>query len=84
MPETTQAVNNLCINVRKFRVCDTTPVKVDRRQFESIVGNLLKQKPATRDQEKTGTRKHSGKIIQPKTGSAQDRQPASDTSTAKS
>ena len=29
-------------------------MNVDRKQFESIVGNLLRQKPATRDQQKTG------------------------------
>jgi hypothetical protein len=36
---------------------------VEREKFESIVSNLLKQKPATRDQQKTGSRKTSGKII---------------------
>jgi hypothetical protein len=38
-------------------------VKVDRGQFESIVGSLLRQKPATREQQKTGSRKTSGSII---------------------
>lgn len=76
-------VDNLCITVHKFWMCDTTRVKVDRRQFESIVGNLLRQKPATRDQEKTGTRKTSGKIIPPRTAPGPDSQPASDTATAK-
>ncbi len=84
MPQSVQAVNNLCINMWKLFMCDTTSVKVDRRQFESIVDNLLKQKPATRDQEKTGSRKHSGTIIPPRTAPSQDSQPTSDTARAKS
>jgi hypothetical protein len=37
---------------------------VDRAHFESIVANLLKQKPATRKQQRTGKKK-TGKIIPP-------------------
>jgi hypothetical protein len=39
---------------------------VNRAQFESIVGNLLNQKPSTRKEQRTGTKKVK-RIIPPKT-----------------
>jgi hypothetical protein len=56
-------------------------MKVERRQFEPIVGNLLQQKPATRDQQKTVTRKHSGKIVPRKPEQDQPHPQGSGTST---
>lgn len=41
-------------------------MKVDRSQFEAIIENLLGQKPVSRENQKTGTRKSSGTIIAPK------------------
>lgn len=64
----------VCVEKRvqrgNYLICDNGRMKVDRNQFESIVGNLLKQKPATRDQQKIGSRKHSNAIIPSKTRSA--------------
>jgi hypothetical protein len=45
-------------------------MKVDRAQFEAIVSDLLKQKPATRARQRTGKRKTSATIIPPKPQSA--------------
>lgn len=49
-------------------------MKVDRNQFESIVGSLLRQKPATRKEQRTGQKKHVGQII-PKPQSAPQSKP---------
>jgi hypothetical protein len=38
---------------------------VQREKFESIVGNLLRQKHATREQQKIGSPRTSGTIIPP-------------------
>ena len=40
-------------------------MKVDRKQFEAVVGNLLKTAPVPRSEAKTGAPK-TGKIIAPK------------------
>ena len=57
-------------------------VKVERNQFERIVGNLLKQQPSTRKEERLGTRK-TGKVIPTRTEPDQNHQPVSGTSKAK-
>ena len=38
-------------------------MKVDRAQFEAVVGNLLKTLPVPRAEAKTGAPKTTGKII---------------------
>jgi hypothetical protein len=44
------------------------PPKVDRAEFERIVGNLLAMSPKPRKESKTGQPKATGKIIpEPKT-----------------
>jgi hypothetical protein len=65
-------------------------MKVDRSKFEQIVGNLLKQQPTSRKDERTG-KKTSGTIIPPRMAGVdrqsvpvvRDRQPKSDRSTEK-
>ena len=36
---------------------------MEREKLKTVVNNLLRMKPTTRDQQKTGSRKTSGKII---------------------
>jgi hypothetical protein len=60
----------------------TSMPPVDRAKFEAIVANLLKQKPATRAQQGTGTRKSSATIIPPTPESGH--RPASGKAAAKS
>ena len=39
--------------------------EVDKKEFERIIGNLLKMPPKTRADSKLGTKKKQGKIIPP-------------------
>lgn len=58
-------------------------MKVDRSQFKSIVGNLLKQAPTARKDERVGKYK-DGRPIPPRTVSGQDQQREPDKKAEKS
>jgi hypothetical protein len=62
-------------------------MKVDKDQFTAIVGNLLKQVPTARKDEKLGRRKTGGPLIQPRTeldqAPTRRQKPGSDTSAGK-
>lgn len=62
--------------------CDTVSMKVDRSQFEKIVGNLLRQSPTSRKDERTG-RKKVTRIVPPQAESDRERQPKRDKSAEK-
>jgi hypothetical protein len=43
-----------------------TPVKVDKKKFEALVGKLLEGKPSKRETLKTGEKKKTATIIPPR------------------